>query len=248
MVKIYVVVLLLISILLVFGYLVFKKIFQKDEVVSKELHNAASSGNLDLVKKLIAAGYDAGQSIEKGFTPLHNATFSGQLEVSKELLNASADINSKSDSGITPLHNAVLCKNLELVRLLLDNGAQINVGAKIEWSQANFYPKIVNFFKELFSNEKSGVAPLHNAAIGGNLEIVKLLLDKGAKIDFINETGATPLHSASVKGHLDIVKELLDRGADLKLKEYHGNTPLNFAIIMNQNHVANELISREKQV
>jgi ankyrin repeat protein len=59
-------------------------------------------------------------------------------------------------------------------------------------------------------------APLKNAASGGHLEIVKLLLNHGADPN-LPEEGVAPhgsaLYSAVYNGHYDIAKLLLERGA-----------------------------------
>jgi ankyrin repeat protein len=58
--------------------------------------------------------------------------------------------------------------------------------------------------------------PLRNAAAGGHIEIVRLLLDRGAEPN-LPEEGIAPrghaLHSAVCRGHVEIVKLLLERGA-----------------------------------
>ena len=59
-------------------------------------------------------------------------------------------------------------------------------------------------------------APIKNAAAEGHLEIVRLLLDRGADPN-LPEEGIAPdghaLHSAVVKGHIEIVRLLLNHGA-----------------------------------
>jgi ankyrin repeat protein len=51
------------------------------------------------------------------------------------------------------------------------------------------------------------------------LELVKLLLDKGAAVNEANEDGITPLHGAAYKGANKVVQLLVDRGADLAAKD-----------------------------
>jgi len=74
--------------------------------------------------------------------------------------------------------------------------------------------------------EQIWVDSLIIACSEGNLEIVKLLLDRGACIEAKNNDGDTPLIIACSGGHLEMVKLLLDRGACIEAKNNNGDTPL----------------------
>ena len=52
----------------------------------------------------------------------------------------------------------------------------------------------------------SGMTPLHQAALDGNLAAVRLLIRNGADVNRIDEDSWTPLHAACAEGHADIVK------------------------------------------
>ncbi|RYP60125.1 hypothetical protein DL771_010613 [Monosporascus sp. 5C6A] len=61
---------------------------------------------------------------------------------------------------------------------------------------------------------RKGQTPLSWAAENGHMEIVQLLLDKGAELDSKDETyGRTPFSWAAANGHMEIVQLLLDKGA-----------------------------------
>jgi ankyrin repeat protein len=63
------------------------------------------------------------------------------------------------------------------------------------------------------------ITPLLKAAWDGDVDIVALLLEAGAKINAkASDTGETALMNAVSQGHLDIVKLLLEKGADVKPK------------------------------
>ncbi|MEW8505744.1 MAG: WG repeat-containing protein [Candidatus Thiodiazotropha sp.] len=62
----------------------------------------------------------------------------------------------------------------------------------------------------------SGHVPMTVAALLGNLEAAKLLLDYGADINHMTRRG-TPLHNASKLGQAEFVKYLLENGADTDL-------------------------------
>ena len=74
--------------------------------------------------------------------------------------------------------------------------------------------------------DNGGYYALHEAALKGHLEIVKLLTDHGAQVNVRAENGDTPLHDASENGHLSVVKFLLERGADPKIENVSGLTPV----------------------
>ena len=76
---------------------------------------------------------------------------------------------------------------------------------------------------------KKGWAPLHYAAANGHDDIVKLLLDHSAYVDAGSPNGTTPLMMAARGNHLSTVKVLLDGGADSRVKNQLGLTALDFA-------------------
>jgi hypothetical protein len=51
------------------------------------------------------------------------------------------------------------------------------------------------------------------------LDLVKLLLDRGARVNDANEDGITALHGAAYKGANNVVQLLVNRGADLAAKD-----------------------------
>jgi hypothetical protein len=89
-----------------------------------------------------------------------------------------------------------------------------------------------------------GLTPLMNAAGNRNLEAVKLLLAKGAKVNAVSKTeglpkiqtgtvefgGWTPLLMAAAFGPPEAVKVLLDAGAKIDAQDYRGFTPLMLAV------------------
>jgi hypothetical protein len=70
-----------------------------------------------------------------------------------------------------------------------------------------------------------GTTPLMSAAEFGVLEIVRLLLKRGAAVNFKRSDGFTALALAVFFGHEDVVRELLASGADVKATSISGTSP-----------------------
>jgi ankyrin repeat protein len=74
-----------------------------------------------------------------------------------------------------------------------------------------------------------GRAPLHYAAREGRVEVIKLLLERGAYPNAWDNCDKTPLHYAAERGDVEIVRLLLEKGAYPNARDYRGRTPLHEA-------------------
>eukprot|EP00756_Hemistasia_phaeocysticola_P037158 Hpha_TRINITY_DN16681_c1_g1::TRINITY_DN16681_c1_g1_i3::g.181206::m.181206 len=71
---------------------------------------------------------------------------------------------------------------------------------------------------------------LHEAVWSGSLEMVKLLVDCGARIDSDKSNGNfTPLHTAAAHGHKEVTRFLLSKGASVEAVSSVGETPADTA-------------------
>ncbi|HUI58505.1 MAG TPA: ankyrin repeat domain-containing protein [Bryobacteraceae bacterium] len=129
-----------------------------------------------------------------GATPLMYAALYGDLASVRLALDKGADGNAHNQAGATALMWAV--DDLEKTRLLIERGADVNASS---------------------DNQRT---PLMIAAgRAGNTAVVKLLLDKGAKVSatapgLFGETNA--LEEAALAGDEAIMRLLIERGADPK--------------------------------
>jgi ankyrin repeat protein len=76
---------------------------------------------------------------------------------------------------------------------------------------------------------KKGWTPLHYAAANGHDDVVQFLVEHSAYIDAGSPNGTTPLMMAARGNHVTTMKVLLDAGADARLKNQIGLTALDFA-------------------
>jgi hypothetical protein len=72
-----------------------------------ELHYCALEGDLDGLKRHLAADVDASAADKQGFTPLHFAAQQGQAGSVRLLLEAGASVDAQDAFGNTPLFRAV---------------------------------------------------------------------------------------------------------------------------------------------
>ncbi len=98
-----------------------------------------------------------------------------------------------------PLYYAVLCGFHDLSERLLDSHPQ-DVNA---WGMNHH-------------------TPLHTAAYKGRLDLVVLLLERGADVESRDHQGQTAIYVASSRGHIEVVRSLIERGADVNA-ECNGN-------------------------
>ena len=204
------------------------------------IHDAAAKGNIEAVKKAIAAGADVNAKGDGGETPLHHATTKAVTEL---LIAEGADVNAKNAEGWTPLHEAALYGDKEISELLIAKSA--NVNAKDDDGETPLHKAVYNGHKEVTelliaagvdvnAKDKKGKTPVSEAALWGHKEVTELLIAAGADVNAKSADGQTPLHySARVGGfstrHKEVAELLIAKGADVNAKRDDGITPLDRA-------------------
>jgi ankyrin repeat protein len=165
---------------------------------------AASNNNLEIAQLLISRGAIVNPPIGKA-GPLVEAIRQRNWRMARLLLDAGATIHCQDPLGDTPLCLASQGGCFWMVRHCLDHGAIIE------------------------HRNKNGDTPLLLATNSSyfHLEIVELLLQRGASVDARGGTdGCTPLYLAAFYGRLEFARLLLDHGADINSQNHNGETPL----------------------
>ncbi|MGH9314246.1 MAG: ankyrin repeat domain-containing protein, partial [Vicinamibacterales bacterium] len=152
-------------------------------------------------------------------TPLMTAALSGTMEDIERLIAAGADVNAATPGGITALMCAV--RDPAKVRRLLAAGAHPNAAAKSGHTAlmlAADYDGAAESVRALLDRgaDSNAVAmqaifpaatALRSAALRGDVEVAKLLLDRGAAIETtLGDTRVSlSLLFAAAAGHVDVV-------------------------------------------
>ena len=197
------------------------------------LHAAAWNKHAGIVRRLLAAGADVNAETKWGFTPLHSALWAGDTITADILLKHGAKLDLATAAALGRVEDA---KRL-LARPLSPKLANSIGPAALLWAvrrgQVATASVLLDAGRDINDQTGWGLGPLHRAVAGGHAEMVRLLLDRGAKVNATNEydytKGCTPLVVAAAEGHEQIAQVLLDRGADVGAANKDGETPLHVA-------------------
>lgn len=176
-----------------------------DERSNRPIHWAVMTRQLDMIDELVARGADLDAQRADGARPIQlsngDYTYRGWRDVPKEVETTPREVidHLRARGAYCDICTASYIGDLERVRELLDQD-----------------PTLANRPSEYVTYYACSGTPLRNAAAGGHLEIVKLLLERGADPNLPEEHIAPrghALHSAVCNGHIGIVEFLLERGA-----------------------------------
>jgi ankyrin repeat protein len=98
------------------------------------------------------------------------------------------------------------------------------------------------------TDDEYGENPLNVAAVYGRVEVVRVLLEGGANVEWTNKHQATALHAAAYKGQLDVCRLLLDSGAKVNPVARWKLTPLHNAARQGHFSVVKLLVERGADV
>lgn len=158
----------------------------------------------DVVLALLGRGFDPNTISPEGEPALILAVREPSFKVIDVLLDSPATrVEVRTSKDESPLMLAALKGYATVCQKLIARDADVN---------------------------KPGWTPLHYAATGGHLDVMRMLLESHAFIDAASPNGSTPLMMAAMYGTTDAVKLLLDAGADPSLKNALGLSAIDFAM------------------
>ncbi len=203
----------------------------KDGGVTPLLY-AIHFGKLDVAKLLLQKGADVNARTSNGVGPLYEAAGQGQTEIVRSLLERGATVNAKTETACTPLLIGSAMGQLDIVKLLLAKGADVNAQASYNTIHESATP-LIDATKVNADFDSLGGGPLDGKRAPspdkkrGFLEVVKILLENGAKTDVTDNFGHTALYYAAKNGQLEVVRLLLDKDAGADVQGHNRNgTPL----------------------
>ncbi len=145
----------------------------------------AKEGLLDEMQKLLSTGIDPNTQDGRGWCPLMWATAEGHQEIVELLLDYGADPNIINYLGRSAIMYASYYGFYEIALALLERGAIPNS-----------------------SREFTEHPPLSAAADKGHLEIIKLLVEHGANVNYKGKDNKTALDISMEAGHGNVAKYL----------------------------------------
>lgn len=235
-----------------------KIVFQALKIFSdKQAQFSAWGTTEDTFIKLVEEGFDPNCIIDyTGKTAFFYACEKGFVKAAKLMIDRGANVNYMINKewpvDNTPLHVSIKEKRYELTSLLLEHGADVN--AKNNYGQTVLYKAIDHFLFEypeigmkkiiqaildknpnINETNDRGESPLYIACQKGNLEIIRLLVAKGADINEIGKS--SPLKVAIDRRDLNTIKLLNDLGANYDIK-INGQSPADYARSRNYDEIA----------
>ncbi|XP_016997074.2 protein TANC2 isoform X2 [Drosophila takahashii] len=195
---------------------------------------AAHEGILPMVSLLLEFGADVGLTNSQGCTPLILAAMRGHCDVVRPLVAAGSSLGQLDITQRCALVHAARMGHLSVVKYLLacdwsprkhtqDVSRSVALQQALIGAAAQAHCKILEDLLDLNESEfdldvngmepSSGELALTAAARHGCVDVVGILLSRGAQIDARNRQGYSPLWLAVKEGHWSVVEHLLQRGA-----------------------------------
>ncbi|MDN3725091.1 ankyrin repeat domain-containing protein [Aequorivita sp. SDUM287046] len=206
----------------VYEYL--KSLGLQQNVVTKEgytpLHRLAyANSDKATIEFFIAAGADVNQKDAEGNTPFLNAASRNKFEIVELLSKSVQDFNVANNKGQTPVMLAVKGNDAEVVAFLLQNGSNAMAkdanGNSVAYYLADSFDatKPEDFEKKL-----------------------KMLQEKGVKLNTVQEDGNTLYHFAAKENNLELLKAISKFEIPVNATNSEGLTALHQAAMKAQNN------------
>ncbi|CBJ33169.1 similar to ankyrin 2,3/unc44 [Ectocarpus siliculosus] len=185
---------------------------------------AISCAHTGLAARMLEAGVDPnipsdGRGGKAPVYLLGLSCFLGRPEMVRLLLQHGASVDKRMRGGETPLQTAIGEGERGIVAQLLAAGADVNL-----------------------KTGGSGRTALHKAACQGDVQIIKKVIEGGARLDALDAEEYMPIHLAADEGNLPALKELVRAGSDPEWRSGALQPPLANACMSGRTKVAKYLL------
>lgn len=144
----------------------YRKVFSKDGLATTAIHEAVKHHAVEFLTLFLARNGDIDVQNSHGQTALHLASISNEEQarvIIQALVARGACLQAADIDGNSPLHLAVQNDAASAALQVLELKADVN------------------------AQDYEGFTPLHNAALDGNIPLITLLLQHGARTDILTE-------------------------------------------------------------
>ena len=230
----------------------------QNDISATPLVLASFHGYKEIVKFLLDSGADVNAvGKEDNWSALMSAASNGDVEIAQMLLDAGADKNIENSDGDTALDIAKRDGSTKVVELLSDGKVQSS------FNKESFRSAVINGDLEtlkqflddgvdvdtLIRYDDANSTPLLVASQLGYVNLVELLIDRKANLDFINNNGDSPLIMAAYKGKKWVVSLLIEAGAKIDIRDRASSaTPLMIASYQNYYDIVDMLIDSKADI
>lgn len=208
---------------------------------------AADLGNMAITQYLVKAGADVKRQDYSGKTVLHFAALNGRENIVQLLIKQGVDLNIQDDRGNTALMLTVENLQHAVLKLLLDTGASMEVTNRDGFTAIHLatfmndramLQLLLDSGANINAKTRDDLTPLHIAALMG-LELVQLLLERGADIDAeVSWSTQKGVEHAQNEAEFDFLSRLLcdlshEQKVSLQADSQYGLTARRIAAIVN---------------
>src|SRR5467141_260178 len=198
-----------------------------------EFLEAIQKGNLSKVNQLLETNPALAHSKAKdGTSVILFALYRGQRNIAEAITakKTELDIFEASTLGKLDRVKSLIDRNPSLASAYSPDGfALVALAAYLGQKETTEYLISKGADVNAVARNTTGFTALTGAVANNHTEIAKLLVKRGAQVNYQYEGGFTPLMGASENGNIELVRFLLANGADPNAKTGDGKSPMSFA-------------------
>jgi ankyrin repeat protein len=171
----------------------------------REMNDAIRNGDLNTVENCLNKDAELLKYVTTKGTWVCVAAFHNKIEIMKFLVEKGIPVNADWENCEHALENAASNNSFEAAKWLLENGANVEGHAKYD--------------ENGYTEKTPPIVDAIDANDGGSVEIVKLLLDHGARTDISwGQYNFSPLQYAGICQNKDVI-EILEKATGKTLAD-----------------------------